>query len=453
MAQQQEIYVILKKRKPIARFGLLNTQQGEYEMPALSPSLTAEKDSEALKRNIRRGLQTPVITPKVSCRKKIIPPIQDLLFPKEKAIIKIRKPFVLPDPESEAFSVACNARKRFMEDAPPQSIMPLFSSGLTSDTRAGRKTSIKAWEEISNKLGVLKDFMESKYTAVGSDAFLAPMPIIRNDRGDIKTSFDFGKTILDDAMTPPVFTFNGIHLLIHEEVMRDGNDSDEARREVLTQINGLLSGTNSPRKGAIISLKFYDSGGLFTREKGSIYRQNISDFIQSTAKAAREHDGMVVVHNMGHWGIGALDSGADVATFNSSGWMMWIDTILRFNPKNAGKRPTPPYFDVGTLVEEDSKNAIKDYKKTGGFALPASVEPQEYWKLSWSEQKIYSTRTRIGALVELSQEYHKAGLSDESDGGATFQEAIMNRIRSSKISSELYDMCPSVSNSQIQEGQ
>ncbi len=92
----------------LARFGVLRTPTGRYELPAMAPGIRTEADGKAVLQTMRGGVPVHVISPYLSWGRSL----QAELFNPE-SMVRSRAPLVLPDPESEAFSFNCSARTRF----------------------------------------------------------------------------------------------------------------------------------------------------------------------------------------------------------------------------------------------------------------------------------------------------------------------------------------------------
>jgi len=134
----------------IARFGQLKTAKGIVNLPAVTPGIRTKTDALALLKNIDSNLNVSVITPFISAKRTIMPHLQSLYGQSHLFDVKMVKPLVIPDIESEALSMNCTARQRFLQKGnltlPGKTVSPLFSTGL--------KNYFSVWKAMDNRFGL-----------------------------------------------------------------------------------------------------------------------------------------------------------------------------------------------------------------------------------------------------------------------------------------------------------
>ena len=456
------IYKEIESQKAISRFGKIITINGSFDMPTPSPGIRTHLDVNALVKNIENGMFPQVITPFASCRNSIMSELKALFGltfedSSEKETIKPNI-LVVPDPEYEAISFNCNARYSYAKlGGMDVNFRELFS------TRLSGKNVEHIWKEITDNFGYtgITDWSTNILDGVESDIFLAPTPIIFATPNSVSKAFEHGYNILDEALNNTKFKVYGIHLLLHWKLFSENDEeAGKARQKIYSEIDTWNNSNRERYSGLILSFKLYDNNNTLTdHNSGSIRRCMLSEFVQEISERIRRANGGVVAHNFGNWSLGILDSGADIATFRMSGSTK-IDVPIVLNKKardtikkrkqllNIGKEKTskmPSIFNYDTLNDTDVETIKKLWKKEGTYPIPSCVKNAEpYWEWdNYNDRKIYCIRTRCGSLVELGEEYRNAGLDVE---GIPLNESIRNRIRSSKIVQELYDLCPSLSN-------
>lgn len=448
MAENSKLeYELLESQKVFARFGILNTSKGSFMMPCVSPGIRTAYDAKALLDNMSGGLQPQVITPYLSYRRSILPTLADLLGRSYlKKLIEPFRPLIIPDPESEALSFNCIARNNFKKLGDvPSTVKTLLTTGLTSNPEKGKPKVHSAWKMVRKDFGLstVKEWAMKLHRAIGADVFLAPSPIMRGNPKLVKESFESGYAILDEAIAEAEFPMNGLHLLLHAELFKDGDEAAKARKEIYSEL-GKWYTFKERYSGIFLSFKIHDPSNYLTDpSSGSVRRRILSEFVTEISERVTKAKGATIGHNFGNWSIGLMDSGGDIATFRVSGEMR-IDMPIKSDKKRKkGKdsKRIPPIFDKGTL-SDISLAITKDlYKDKKAFPVPLCMESKDYWDLeSYKDRAIYAYRTRCGTLVELGEEYREAGLHKK----IPLREALHNRIMQSEIRQELIDLCPSI---------
>ena len=432
-------YEDLGVHQAIARFGILHTPTGGYDLPAMSPGIRTETDARAVLLTASGGLAIEAVTPLLSWGKSFGRTILDA-FSGAGGEAQVKPPLVVPDPEAEAFSFNCIARGRFagMADTPPL-VKRLMSCSLSGGD--GREEVYPHWKKYAAHYGfaALEEWLESRYEDVGSRTFFALGPIIRANATRVVQCFNHVRTILEDEVAKALFPMHGAHFLMHSEMFSNTPESQAALAKMYDQLELLLDAPPVP--DLFVSFKVWDANGsLLDPQAGSARLRVLSEFTTEISERVRRFRGAVIGHNFANLGLGILDSGADIASFRVSGPMR-IDTPVRSVFR--GPRPVPRLFNHGTLSEEPVEAVVAQWRSRRAFPVPAGVTPQPYWtKEGYTDQLLYASHVRCAALVELGREYRAAGL----DKTIPLSEALRSRILRSEVRQALLDLSPSLAN-------
>lgn len=456
------IYKKVIAQQAASRFGSIETSKGTFDMPVPSPGIRTHYDVNALIENIKNGMYPRVISPYASCKNSIMSGIKGVvgLSYENEAEHKIKvKPNILivPDPEYEALSFNCSSRYSFAKLGG----MDANFRGLFETRLSGGKVE-QTWNEITKNFGYtgIKDWATNSLDGVESDVFLAPTSIIFADKNSVSKAFNHGYNVLDEALNEAKFTLYGIHFLLHNKILLENNDDAiKARQEIYKELDTWSNSNRERYSGLIFSFKIYDNNRtLLDPNSGSLRRQNLSEFVTEVSERVRRADGGVVAHNFGNWVLGLLDSGADICSFRMSGETKIEVPII----PNAKARATirqrkksapilesipkmPPFFNYDTLTDCAIDDLKKMWETEKSYPLPSCIPNAEpWWEFEdYNKRLIYCIRARCGSLIELGEEYRKAGIDID---GIPLCEAILSRVKSSKLMQDLQDLCPSLSN-------
>ena len=437
-------YVSADAQEAVSRFGSLRTSAGTYKMPCICPAIRTRCDALAVLANVDQGIIPGVISIHASYVDKVVAVMGGYLGGGEEAI-RLERPLVILDPESEALSSDCIARRNFqaMGDI-PQSVDILMTAGLRGGGKYNRPKAISAWRQVKKDytLSGVKDYYARLHMAARADVFLAPTPIVRNDLNELTDAFEFGYNILDEAIADGEFPMYGIHLLLHSELFNDKDASIAARNEIYKEVD-TWSGSKERFAGKVFSFKVFDTSDKLTEvEKGGVRRQNLSEFIMEISARVRKAGGAVVGHNFSTLSLGVLDSGADISSFRVSGGMKIDMPILKKKGQSSGPKPVPAIYDYTRLTEVPMETIKVSYSENKAYPVPAGITPEPYWEWDNNDRKkIYTNRVKVASFLELGKEYREAGLNKEIPIG----EAIRNRILQCEERQALIDMCPSMS--------
>lgn len=447
-------YEEVPSQKAKSRFGNLVLGTGKYEMPYITPALRTQRDCKAIIKNMENGLIPQVISPYCSCKSSVMSYIKTLFGSSydQSTIHGTVIPNILniPDPEYEALSITCIARRNYeRRGGLKKNYEDLFNTGLTSSKDGKRIRVEKAWRNVTQNYGHtgITEWSTSILEGVDSDVFLAPTPITRPNRNSVERSFRHGYATLTEAQAENKFRLYGIHFILHWKLFASNEQSTEARNKLLSKLNTWSTTDRERYSGIIFSFKIYETNKqLSDRNTGSQRRQILSDFIQDVSERVRRADGMVVAHNFGPWVLGVIDSGADIATFRASG-PPTIDVPFPSGSKRSiGPKGHPNFFSCDALTEWGIEKARQRWTEKKVLPVPHCLETKPYWK--WDNRKkeaLYCTQARCGTLMELGIQYRNVGVNVDSPP-TTINDAVKNRVNNSDITQELKDLCPSVSN-------
>jgi hypothetical protein len=438
-------YIEVPAQKAISRFGILKTSSGAFNMPCSCPSIRTETDAKAIILNSKRGMVLQSIILHLSYRQRFLPTLHDYLgLSYDTPVVRVKGPLVVSDPESEALSFSCTARNNYAaQDNIPTVVKDLLKTGLSKDDKAkGRINVHSKWKEIRTSYGLtsLKEWMVSNHKAVGADVFLAPGPIIRSDVDTIKEAFACGYAILDEARLD--FHMSGLHLLIHGELFRDTDDAEIARKAIYSEID-TWSTIKEQYSGKVLSFKLHDpSKILLEPESGSQARRNLSEFVTELSERVRKSKGALIGQNFSNLVLGILDSGADIASFRSSGPMQIDTPIYNSKKKKGSKQDVTSIMDHRRLSMVKTSDVRVAFETTGSYPVPSCVDPVPYWELrDLKDKRIHRSRIECGALAQIGDEYRAAGIDSE----IPLKESLSSLVGDSDERQMLIDLCPTLS--------
>lgn len=450
------------------RFGRLYLDEEEYyDVPALAPLPTKTYDVDIISRLKSDGVKMPIIVTPLRFRDSIKGMSATAsIFAEENKIGEIlgqRRTLLLPDVESETFSVNVTARDFYNEDKliPDQVKNLLFSTGLTyyENEYTGKKNYeyLKKWEEFRRDYGLssLRNYEEKIQSELGSPIFFAPTPLIRVANNSLDKAFQYGTEML---LTTQKQTFKGlgIHLLLHSEIFGQDDVASELRAGLINKVNSLKSHSNVGFSSfPFISIKVYDpNDNLLKNSQASLYRKNFSSTVVSISENVREMNGFLIIHNMGRWSLGGVDSGADLVSFRSDGKPFEIDnfyhrkkktanlkdrTKIRIEPKTLRKDSFAPPFDPEKLSDGEILSFKSSWNKNKYFKHPPHVQPQPWWAFSNKNDRWkYRARVIIDSIMELDREIREMAKSE-----IPVYESVRSRIGRMGEQDPMVDLCPS----------
>lgn len=453
-----EYIVRTEPRGTIARVGVISDTRRrlEYPTPVTSPAIRTTLESRALLRLLKDGARTPALFIPLSRRKEVKGVLGSVIDSTRTTLDGFvgssDRPMIIPDPESEAFTLPCRARDNFRDDgySPiPTQAEELFGSVLrVSPKQFGHREYGKAWDETASKVGIasLGEWYERITHEAGSSVYLAPSPMIRASTQSVDRAFRVSWKLVDVATES--FDASGPHFLVHSELFRNDSFATAARLAFLARLQSEYA-TITPRRLPYLSLKVYQNGTDLAWGPGaSQCRRNFSEFVGNVSHHIRAMGGALILQNLGTWSLGGLDSGADVVSFRGDARPLQIDPVWRRAPKVAGRRRTLTKTAKHRDVEPFDPHALCDgslqqYKSTWSagvtaFSSSPHVEPEPFWEWEWEKQFEYRTRQIIDGLVELGREYRQ-----DLQGEVPIGEAVRSRIQRMRDQDALTDLCPS----------
>ncbi len=430
-------YETLQERTDAAsRFGVLHQGELNVELPAASPAIRTATDAKAVERAMQGGLRPATITPYASRARRLNTHLTRLLAGGGGLV---ERPLVVADPEAEALNVSCTARTQYQEGgAVHTAIRPLMNTGLTGDARKGRLQTHAAWRQCLRSFGVdpIYRFNAAWQSAVQSDMFLGTGPIVTADPATVDLAFQIAEAQVARARFNQSFSLGGVHLLVHQNVLKDGAAGQEARNRIIDQV----ARWESKRiDGTGLSIKMYDQQNhLQDSGAGQIYRHNLSFLLQEIQALISEQGGLLTVHNMANWVVGALDSGSDIATFRVDG-KTGIEVPMRSSGKSGPREPARMTL-YRTLATAGADVLKPQFERQGAFPVPECMKPEPWWDYTWSEGAIYAGACTTGSLVEIGQQYRDAGLSPSMP----LAESVRGLVADCEVRQDLMDLCPSI---------
>jgi len=446
----------------IARFGsLVRRGTTRYPMPATAPAPRTVYEAQAVLQLARAGASIPALIVPISTRRSIIAELGSYAGGPSQLTLEGNpfypvRPFVIPDPESEAMTFGAEARARIQNDthSPPDALRQLLASGLTSDPKTGREETGIAWERVrreSGFAGITSWFEEAESQAMAS-VFLAPSPIIRSTTSSVLRAFDYGWQIADSVET--AFDAVGIHLLLHSELLGDDTESFASRRTLNESLVKLYRDPN-PRNFPVISIKILDqSKALSCGPDASVKRRNLSELLVNAAEAVHLAGGLLVVHNFGVWVLGPLDCGADIVGFRGTGRTLELDMIFTTpefprvrHGTVAGKLVTPrasaglrvPPFDPVRLANTRMSELKALWKEEHAFPVADHVTPGPLWTWDKHRQRAFRTLQVTSALLQLGNEFRAA-----ATGLIPIRDSVRDRVERMQEHDAMHDLCPSI---------
>lgn len=426
-----------------SRFGELVIGSGKYSMPACSPAVRTKTDVKAVIKNRNAGMKLEVLSPYLSRRINLFQELNPLITQVNQIMAAFEKPLIIPDIESEALSFNCTARREYKKiGGYVNSVEKLLNTGLVGNSGNGQQSVHTAWKEVDSKysLSGLVNWMISSQSSVGSDVLLLPTPIIRSSKTTATEAFRYAKRMLPLAKAAQEFTMFGVHLLLHAEIFKPEQESDETRKAIIDEVNTWVS--NQDLQGLFLSFKIYDPNHILTDQFiGNISRRNLSNLISDLQEAIKKSGGVLVAFNFGNWALGALDSGADIVSFRVSGDMS-IERVMKSKKGISRPKKIPSFLIPRGLTDEDPK-VIKRVAQQNNGAFPHTpyIHDEEYWddSFNWNEKVLYTSQERCGVLIDIGEEYRSAGL----DKTIPLTDAVKSRVQQAQNNQELWDLCPS----------
>ena len=434
----------IERNDTSTRYGVLRITDETYRLPACSPTPRTRTEGRALMKLVSDGLKLEVISPHISRYREMneeigvllgtMSPVQEVSF---------RSPLVIPDIESEAINFNCFARsKLFRWDAQSDNyeaedaIFDVANSNLS-----GVNDTHSAWRRMIRQFGTLPllNWQSKLLASIGSDVLFVPTPIIRGkDEQSVRMAIDVARSMIPHAKLDQKFTMQGVHFLLHGDVLGDSSSAVEVRNKLIDEVRSWR--TSDTMSNLFISFKVHDSGGILTNSLyGGAARRHLSELTMELHEATEAAGGLLVAHNWGNWALGLLDSGADVVSYRIDG-KRDIETVYN---RKVGTRTThePPRFMVPRALIDFSYTVLKEqYEQSGGFPCSNLIKPQPYWDSPRRiDQLQYTSEERLGVLFELGEEFRNAGLDPE----ISISEAVRSRVLDSQIIQELKDLCPS----------
>ena len=199
----------------------------------------------------------------------------------------------------------------------------------------------------------------------------------------------------------------------------------------------------------------YDpNDNLLKNSQASIYRKNFSSTVVSISENVREMNGFLIIHNMGRWSLGGVDSGADLVSFRSDGKPFEIDNFyhrrkktadlkekkkIRIEPKTLRKDSFVPPFDPEKLSDGELPDFKASWNKNKYFRHPPHVQPQPWWTFSNKNDRWkYRARVIIDSIMELDREIREMAKSE-----IPVYESVRLRIARMGEQDPMVDLCPS----------
>jgi hypothetical protein len=372
-----------------------------------------------------------------------------------------RHPMVVPDPQSEIYSMPTLARYTFLNDKHtpvPQQVRALLRTTLREGTQrnGARRASVeysKVWKTAEQKKGLtnLGTFTERLTSEAGSRLYLAPTPLIRANVESVARAFRVGWRLTDQASE--AFDQAGPHFVIHSEVFGTSPGAVAARAAFISCLRNEYA-TVTPRKLAFLSLKVFQSGTqLLSGPSAPQARRELGDFMVSARHQVGLMGGDLIAHNWGTLALGPLSCGADLVSYRGNGVPFHNDVLWhRVSPRgklsetarrrklgSLNHKVVPP-FDPHSLSNGDLAALRKTWEREGvsGFSTAEFVEPEPIWEKSYAAQFEYRTRQIISGLHSVGVEFRAAVF----DGDIPLAEALRSRISRMREQDALLDLVP-----------
>lgn len=440
-----EYIKLIERTDTQARFGFLKTNGGDFNLPACSPIPRTLTEARAVMDNVAKGLILDVVSPPLSRRREIKAGLGGLLGLSDTFYeVNFKRPLVIPDIESEAFNFGCKARSKFFTWNKGKKIFETETAlqELANSTLSGDEGVHPTWKRMVKVHGYLPilNWYARALTAISSDVFSVPTPIVRKSLDTVKLAIDSARAMIPNAKLHQKFSMWGVHFLLHGEIFKDDSESEEARNKLIEEVRTWKM--SDAMFNLFLSFKVHDPSDVLTDGlSGNSARRNFSDFSLELHEATESSGGTLVAHNFGNWSLGLLDSGADIVSFRMDGKR---DIESAFSGgRNKGSnyaREVPRYTVPRALVDYHYKPLKTEFERTGGFPCSKYVVPKPYWNFPrWKDQLQYTSAERFGVFHELGEEYRNAGLDEH----ISIPDSVRSRVLDSQIIQELKDLCPS----------
>lgn len=329
-------------QKTTARFGsLVNGGPQKYAMPATAPTPRLRYEARAVLKLEKAGAEIPCLIVPLSTRREIVAELTPIL-PRQYGQTSLApdnsgevRPIVIPDLETEAFTLAGDARARFQAETRnrPHAVSELLKCGLTSESKIGkeRRETGDAWEFVDReyRLTSLGPWLESMEEQARASVFLAPTPLIRVRPGSAARAFDYGWEIAD-VVHSDAFQGRGLQLLVHAEMFLDTPEAESERHALQEQLRSLHTSPN-PRNYPYIAIKILDQVNYLSRgSRVLVALGHLKEFLCEAAEHVTAAKGVLILLNAGTLCLAALDCGVDITGFRGTGDTFTIDAHFGF---------------------------------------------------------------------------------------------------------------------------
>lgn len=416
-------------------------------LPDVSFGLRTQADIRIIKKMLSENISIKILSPYASRLQKIRNSLVNIL--NEKSVGK--KPLIIPDIESEAFSFNCIARLEYNNLQPPSVVKQLLNTSLSGSSGIKYTT---AWRNAQSNLRPLYIFTAEAQRRVGSHIYFTPTPLIRGDSATVKLAFEISKQLLDQGLKfdprSPAFSEWGVSFLIHSDFFGNDIENEAARNTFMEYLQNLITMDDLPDHLSV-SIKFYDDKIYSSTETNAASRRmNCSHFIGETSltlediRTNRKNGigGPLIFHNA-HPGllVGFFDSGINICAVRLSGPPI-IDVPRRGKKGKRGKRVVSAMWDHEKLTDQPLDTIKQSYIKNGGFSVPHNTKPLPFWELTSRQQFDYYNQVRAKSCIEVVNEIKKVMVNPESP----YRDELRDRVHNSSESQILLDMCPTLKN-------
>lgn len=439
----------LKTSDTNIRFGKLYLDENEYyDIPSFAPVPRREYETVAMMDLKARGVTFPIIIAPLSKRKEVRSLIASSVISDDGRIIGSindkSKTLTIPDTESEVFSFNVPAREEYSVDKSiPKSVKEILLKTALSDNKDDHTIEYgEAWDIFKKdfSLSVLRAYEEKLQSELGSPIFFVPTPLIRTGIKNVERAINYG---IEMMLTTEKQSFKGIglNLLIHSEIFGQSDNSEASRTKLIKMISKLGKQDDARITSfPFISFKIYDpSNYLVLSSQASVFRRNLSDTIVSLMEEVRSMNGLLIAHNFGRWGLGAIDSGADITGFRCDAQVFKVDRFYRRQGEvKADNLPVPP-FDPEKFSDGNLREFKRSWLKNDTFPHPPHVEPENWWDKSPDTQYRYRARTIVDSHMEFGKETR-----DSINSNIPVSDAISSRVGRMKEQDPMFDLCPSL---------
>lgn len=452
-----EVVVDQEPKGAVARVARLRDQSRgkDYETPTTAPLLGSLVEGTSMMRLLQSGLRVQAIVVPLSRRRSMKSQLGSLVDPAlntlDGFIKPHEKPIVLVDPEAEALSCPGRAREIFANDKgtpAPDQARPLLNTALRTEALESHRIEYgRVWDQSITSIGLASvgEWFERMAREAGTSSYLAPTPIVRANVRSVRRAFRIAWRFVDAAAS--TFDNSGPHFVLHGEVFHDHTESAGARISFLAELQHAYASA-TPRKLPYVSLKVLPNGSeFFYGPAASQCRRNLSEFLVNVSHHARAMGGLMVVHNLGTWALGGIDSGADIVSFRGDARPLYVDQIWhrrkrkqklpRRSRKSRNRHLTVPPWDPDGLCDGSLKEFKAGWAKTQAFPSDKYVPPEPFWDWPYDRRFEYRTRQIIASLIAVGKEYRQALVSGDPIG-----DAVKSRISRIRDQDPLLDLCP-----------